>query len=100
MFTDDDQAVVHGVVTEDGLFDGTISTKLEDYYIEPVHRYLKSGETFPSLNYHSIIYRHSDVVHPNYTNCASEKLYNKYYNNVSVSYTHLDVYKRQRQKCV
>lgn len=88
MLADDERAVVHGVVTEDGLFDGTISTKFEDYYIEPVRRYLKSGETFPTLNYHSIIYRNSDIVHPNFTNCASEKLYKKYKNNLLIQKSH------------
>lgn len=53
---------MNGVITEEGLFDGTVSTQLEDYYIEPVSRYLRPGEARPS--YHSIIYRASDTVWP------------------------------------
>lgn len=29
---------IHGVLTEDGHFDGHISTPSEHYYIEPAHR--------------------------------------------------------------
>lgn len=69
--SDDEQAVVHGVVTSEGLFDGTISTALEDYYIEPVSRYLGPDAT---VGYHSIIYRSSDTVRPSSSSCASADL--------------------------
>uniref|UniRef100_A0A1B6G4V0 ADAM10 endopeptidase n=1 Tax=Cuerna arida TaxID=1464854 RepID=A0A1B6G4V0_9HEMI len=68
---DDDQAVVHGIVTADGLFDGTISTRLEDFYIEPVNRYLEPSE---DVGYHSIIYKASDTVRPTRQGCASAEL--------------------------
>uniref|UniRef100_A0A1B6CZV7 ADAM10 endopeptidase n=1 Tax=Clastoptera arizonana TaxID=38151 RepID=A0A1B6CZV7_9HEMI len=74
---DDHTARVQGVITEDGLFDGTISTHLEDYYIEPVHRYLTPGTSSP-VGYHSIIYRSSDVTQPVSSNCASEELRRKH----------------------
>ena len=74
LFSDDDQAEVHGLVTEDGLFDGTISTRLEDFYIEPVSRYLKQNTSSP--RFHSIVYRTSDVYNPQSGRlCASQLLY-------------------------
>ena len=57
-----DSSAVHGIVTEDGLFDGHISTPVEDYYIEPASRYFSNEENQPS--FHSVIYKASDVVHP------------------------------------
>lgn len=35
---DSPDATVHGILTEDGLFDGHISTPHEEYYVEPAHR--------------------------------------------------------------
>lgn len=58
-FTDDDKAVVHGVLTEDNLFDGTISTKLDHYYIEPARKY--ANELPPNSEIHSIVYKMSDI---------------------------------------
>jgi disintegrin and metalloproteinase domain-containing protein 10 len=61
-------------VTEDGLFDGTISTLLEDFYIEPVSRYVKQNSRTP--NFHTIVYRSSDVSTPQLTQpCASQLLH-------------------------
>ena len=57
-----DSSAVHGIVTEDGLFDGHISTPVEDYYIEPASRYFSNEENQPS--FHSVIYKASDVIHP------------------------------------
>lgn len=81
---------IHGVLTEDGHFDGHISTPSEHYYIEPAHRYfpsakkgtiqkggtrkgqgseskdadnLKANEE-ASVEFHSVIYKASDVHHP------------------------------------
>lgn len=59
------------MVTSEGLFDGTVSTGLEDYYIEPVSRYLGPNTT---VGYHSIIYRASDTTRPSLTSCASADL--------------------------
>ncbi|XP_015177253.1 PREDICTED: disintegrin and metalloproteinase domain-containing protein 10-like [Polistes dominula] len=72
---EDENAVVQGVVTTDGLFDGTIATKFEEFYIEPTSRYLdKDEDTSPT--YHSIAYRTSDVtVPPHPLPCASHQLH-------------------------
>lgn len=61
-------------MTEDGLFDGTISTRLEDFYIEPVSRYVKQNTSEP--HFHTIVYRSSDVYSPQLTQpCASQLLH-------------------------
>jgi hypothetical protein len=72
------------VLTAENLFDGTIMTNTEHYYIEPSHKYL---DELPQKGIHSIIYKLSDVkmdIHKHNndksdheTHCASEKLYKK-----------------------
>ena len=53
-------------MTEDGLFDGHISTPEEHYYIEPASRYFSSSlEDDVKQPFHSVIYKASDVIHPN-----------------------------------
>ncbi|XP_075231361.1 kuzbanian-like [Lycorma delicatula] len=100
---DDDEAVVRGLLTSDGLLDGTILTKSEEYYIEPISRYLPptkktyhhnkydpSGvgyndgyddiyrRNFTLPNYfHTVVYKGSDVRKPVTATCASQKLYKK-----------------------
>ncbi|XP_046611887.1 disintegrin and metalloproteinase domain-containing protein 10-like isoform X1 [Neodiprion virginianus] len=70
----DDSASVQGVVTEDGLFDGTVSAGLEEYYIEPSSRY-SSPDDDSSPPYHTIAYRASDVTSPAQPlRCASQHL--------------------------
>ncbi|XP_072939762.1 uncharacterized protein [Epargyreus clarus] len=73
---DDDSSHVYGVITADGLFDGTIWTSTEEYYVEPLSRY---NVDHPSM--HSVIYRRSDVEHPQDRNdappCASHLLHIK-----------------------
>ncbi|XP_031842492.1 disintegrin and metalloproteinase domain-containing protein 10 isoform X2 [Nomia melanderi] len=71
---EDENAMVQGIVTEDGLFDGTVVTGFEEYYIEPTSRYLsKHEDTSPA--YHSIAYRSSDVLPPRRSvSCASHQL--------------------------
>ena len=61
-----DASAVHGIVTKDGLFDGHISTPLEEYYIEPASRYFtnKNQDSDQRPQFHSVIYKASDVVHP------------------------------------
>lgn len=49
---------MHGVLTSDNLFDGTIVTNLEQYYIEPAARY---GPELERLGVHTVIYKLSDV---------------------------------------
>ncbi|XP_058455167.1 uncharacterized protein LOC131432715 [Malaya genurostris] len=55
---DDDASQVHGVLTRDNLFDGTIVTNLEQYYIEPAARY---GPELERQGVHTVIYKLSDV---------------------------------------
>lgn len=75
------------MLTADNLFDGTISTNTEHFYIEPSHRYSKE---LPKTGVHSIIYKLSDVkmntkdrndidsMHSEHEpHCASEKLFRK-----------------------
>jgi disintegrin and metalloproteinase domain-containing protein 10 len=72
--SDDELAEVRGLVTEDGLFDGTISTRLEDFYIEPVSRYI--GQNASGPHFHTIVYRSSDVYSPQLSQpCASQLLH-------------------------
>ncbi|CAG9860192.1 unnamed protein product [Phyllotreta striolata] len=72
---DDDEAVVHGLVTKEGLFEGTISTALEDFNIEPVSRYFTAG-IMKEPNFHSIVYRTTDVIDPlKGQPCASHRLH-------------------------
>lgn len=69
---DDESVNVRGVVTADGLFDGTISTASEEYFVEPSSRYADGSSPLP---YHSIAYRLSDVAVPRADGgCMSEAL--------------------------
>jgi disintegrin and metalloproteinase domain-containing protein 10 len=47
---------VHGIITQDGVFEGKINTMDEQYVIEKADRYFHERQPF-----HSVIYRHSDV---------------------------------------
>ncbi|CAG4918191.1 unnamed protein product [Colias eurytheme] len=73
---DDETSHVYGVITAEGLFDGTIWTSTEEYYVEPISRY-----NVDHPNMHSVIYRRSDVDHPHNnrdtTHCASHLLHIK-----------------------
>lgn len=53
--------MVHGILTTDNLFDGTITTKFEHYYIEPSSKYSKD---LHGNGVHSIVYKASDVEQP------------------------------------
>lgn len=57
-FPDDASSHVHGMLTQDNLFDGTIVTNLEQYYIEPAARY---GSELERQGIHTVIYKLSDV---------------------------------------
>lgn len=73
---DDENASVHGIVTKDGLFDGIVSTASEEYYIEPINRYLPHNQSHNNPSFHSIMYKTSDVRNPNLEMpCASHILY-------------------------
>ncbi|KAF3421732.1 hypothetical protein E2986_12374 [Frieseomelitta varia] len=75
MIPKDENAMVQGIVTEDGLFDGTVVTGFEEYYIEPTNRYSNKEEN-TSPPYHSIAYRASDVLTPRRSlPCASHHLH-------------------------
>lgn len=75
---DEEGAIVHGIVTKDGLFEGTIHTATEEYHIEPLVRYLTENNTIEQPNHHSIIYKTTDVQNPSESNpCASHLLYEK-----------------------
>ncbi|XP_018321320.1 disintegrin and metalloproteinase domain-containing protein 10 [Agrilus planipennis] len=73
---DEENASVHGVITKEGLFDGMISTALENFYIEPVSRYLNfSDESQETPTFHSVIYKTEDVENPHRNvPCASHLL--------------------------
>lgn len=58
-FPDDENAIVHGVLTEDNLFDGSIITQTENYYVEPAHKY---SNKLNDNGIHTIVYRTSDVL--------------------------------------
>lgn len=73
------------MLTADNLFDGTISTNSEHFYIEPSHKYSKE---LPKTGVHSIIYKLSDVKmninsdidakqNEHEPHCASERLHRK-----------------------
>ena len=61
---------MQGVVTAEGLFDGSISTASDHFYVEPASRYLRDAP------FHSVIYRASDVVRPDLP-CASQQLHER-----------------------
>ncbi|CAK9800445.1 Disintegrin and metalloproteinase domain-containing protein 10 [Anthophora quadrimaculata] len=82
---DDENSSVHGIVTEEGLFDGTIFTVSDEIYIEPASRYAplvchrQDGEdkdTTDAVHHHTIAYRSTDVNAPPHNGypCASELL--------------------------
>lgn len=66
------------MVTADGLFDGTIWTPTEEYYVEPIARY-----NVEHPNVHTVVYKLSDVEHPydskdGPSHCASHLLHIKH----------------------
>lgn len=65
IFAGDESSHVHGVLTSDNLFDGTVVTNLEQYYIEPAARYSPDLERRHGV--HTVIYKLSDVkIHQNH----------------------------------
>lgn len=80
--SDEDNSLVQGIVTSEGLFDGTIFSKGEIYYVEPISRYTPSKHqhqisTSTPEKIHTIIYKTTDVkIPPSLNNtCASQILY-------------------------
>lgn len=84
MNSDHDDSIVHGILTEDGLFDGSILTPSESYYIEPASKY---SDELTKNGIHTIVYKSSDVhmlPHRSHTSheshrehCASQRLHEK-----------------------
>ncbi|XP_043250301.1 disintegrin and metalloproteinase domain-containing protein 10-like [Colletes gigas] len=82
---DDENSSVHGIVTEEGLFDGTIFTASDEIYIEPASRYAplvchrqdgERNDATDTEHHHTIAYRSVDVSvpRPGGYPCASELL--------------------------
>ncbi|KAI4491404.1 hypothetical protein M0804_002796 [Polistes exclamans] len=92
-FTDDENSLVHGMVTSEGLFDGTIFTASDEIYIEPANRYSSSSVNCHRLNsgndyrcgnqsddlrhHHTIAYRSRDISVLPTQSCASEELFHR-----------------------
>lgn len=55
---DHDDSIVHGILTENNLFDGSIITPTENYYLEPASRY---SDELTNNGIHTIVYKTSDV---------------------------------------
>lgn len=84
-----DDCIVHGVLTSNNLFDGTITTPTESYYIEPASRY---SSELTDNGIHTIVYKTSDVHmlphqnekpsknEPTQHYCASQRLHEKLMN--------------------
>ncbi|KAK0161437.1 hypothetical protein PV327_009907 [Microctonus hyperodae] len=80
----DETSIIHGIVTKDGLFDGTVITATDEIYIEPTARYSHllhtntvSVQDHHHYHHHTIAYRSSDVVIPSSAllrSCTSEHL--------------------------
>lgn len=89
----DDKAIVQGIVTTDGLFDGSVITPVDEYYFEPTSRYLtqvsKNDEFInTSPAYHTIAYRASDIISPNLPRqCRSFNLYRSTYHTLKLNNT-------------
>ncbi|KAF4532474.1 hypothetical protein B566_EDAN003050 [Ephemera danica] len=74
---DDPRADVKGVVTGEGLFDGSITfLSGEVVFIEPTSRYSGQQSDIEGSP-HTLVYRASDVEAPHMPACASERLRNK-----------------------
>ncbi|XP_059488590.1 disintegrin and metalloproteinase domain-containing protein 10 [Neocloeon triangulifer] len=73
---DDDESVeVKGLVTSEGLFDGSLTwPNGESIYIEPTSRYVQElSDSAP----HSVVYRSEDVRDPDLPTCASQDLHDR-----------------------
>ncbi|KPM04306.1 Kuzbanian-like protein [Sarcoptes scabiei] len=59
---DDEESIFVGIITGDGLLDGHLQTRFEEFYIEPASRYFDLDPTYH--DFHSVIYASSDVLFP------------------------------------
>ncbi|XP_049820176.1 disintegrin and metalloproteinase domain-containing protein 10-like isoform X2 [Aethina tumida] len=91
---DDESSTVHGLITSEGLFEGTITTPSDEYHIEPLSRYLNSKDSKSPATYHSIVYKTSDVQDPRKGQpCASHQLHQNGLHHSQKSYSK---YRRKR----
>ncbi|OTF82916.1 hypothetical protein BLA29_003334 [Euroglyphus maynei] len=60
--TDDEDSTFVGIITKDGLLDGHLQTRQEEFYIEPAERYFDLN--FDQHDFHSVIYVTGDVNFP------------------------------------
>ena len=87
--SDDDSASVHGIITKEGLFDGTISTQFESFFVEPISRYFRPNETRQTPYFHSILYKLTDVENPSlHVPCASQLLQANKHSRENVRHTY------------
>uniref|UniRef100_T1IUZ6 ADAM10 endopeptidase n=1 Tax=Strigamia maritima TaxID=126957 RepID=T1IUZ6_STRMM len=78
---DDEHSEVRGLVTPEGLFDGTIITSNhEEFFVEPATHYFRARPR----NFHSVLYNAADVRFPNVSRCASEQFYRRMKNRRSL----------------
>ncbi|XP_015116247.1 disintegrin and metalloproteinase domain-containing protein 10 isoform X2 [Diachasma alloeum] len=61
---DDENSKVQGIITENGLFDGTVITAADEIYIEPATRYARLVRRNADVSYHTIGYRANDIATP------------------------------------
>ena len=59
---DDEDSKFVGIITKNGLLDGHLQTRYDEYYIEPAERYFDLN--FGQHDFHSVIYVTSDVYFP------------------------------------
>ena len=69
----DEPSRIHGLITKEGQFEGTIYLPTETYFIERSNQHFSGNPEF-----HTIIYRLSDVTfNSSSPTCAHDKLYRK-----------------------
>ncbi|KAH9528575.1 hypothetical protein DERF_002508 [Dermatophagoides farinae] len=76
---DDEDSTFVGIITKNGLLDGHLQTKYEEFYIEPAERYFDLN--FGNYDFHSVIYISGDVNFPlNATHGAATMANNDHHN--------------------
>ncbi|XP_063987004.1 disintegrin and metalloproteinase domain-containing protein 10-like isoform X2 [Diachasmimorpha longicaudata] len=87
---DDENSKVQGIITEDGLFDGTVITTTDEIYIEPVTRYTRLVRRNADVSYHTIGYRVNDVALPMASPMIPSYGTTGLIENLSFNQTHID----------
>ena len=67
---DDAKSHVHGIITKEGLFEGKVLTVDEHYSIERASHHFREPQ-----NFHTVMYKHSDVTLRRSGTCLSDELY-------------------------